>query len=105
MSDPYLRILELAQLEAELVEKGRLEELATLWAERDALTSSLDGHRPPATAREALAEADRIVRATHERICVLLQDLGAQIGQLSPGRRAVSGYGGATPPRALDARG
>ena len=45
------------------------------------------------------------MRATHDRICVLLQELGEQIGQLSSGRRAVSGYGGAPAPRALDARG
>jgi hypothetical protein len=46
------------------------------------------------------------VRATHERVLVLLQELGEQISQLSSGRRAVSGYGGAVAgPRALDARG
>ena len=105
MTDPYERILELARREAELVEQGRFEELAAVWAERDALTEPLNG-RPPVSAREALTEADRIVRATHDRICVLLQELGEQIGQLSSGRRAVSGYGGAAAaPRALDARG
>jgi len=104
MNDPYERILELARLEAELVEQGRLEDLAVVWSERDALTEQLNG-RPPASARDALTEADRIVRATHDRICVLLQELGAQIGQVSSGRRAVSGYRGAAAPRALDARG
>ena len=104
MNDPYERILELARREAELVEQGRLEELASVWSERDALTAQLPG-RPPVPARDALVEADRIVRATHERICALLQELGEQIGQLSSGRRAVSGYGGVPAPRALDARG
>ena len=104
MSDPYEQILELARREAELVEQGRFEELAPLWAERDALVASLES-RPPVTARDALVEADRIVRATHERVCALLSELGVQIGQLSNGRRAVSGYGGAVAPRALDARG
>jgi hypothetical protein len=104
MNDPYERILELARREAELVEQGRLEELSAVWAERDALTAQL-ASRPPLSAREALTEADRVVRATHDRICVLLQDLGEQIGQLSSGRRAVSGYGGVAAPRALDARG
>ena len=94
VSDPYERILELARREAELVERGRFEELAAVWAERDAIAASL-APRPPASAREALLEADRIVRATHERVCALLQELGEQIGQLSSGRRAVSGYGGA----------
>ena len=51
-----------------------------------------------------LAEADRIVRATHDRVCALYE-LGEQISQLSSGRRAVSGYGGAAQPRTLDARG
>ena len=104
MNDPYEQIVELARREAELVEQGRLEELAAVWAERDAVTSQLPG-RPPVTAREALVEADRIVRSTHDRICTLLQEVGEQIGQLSSGRRAVSGYGGAAAPRALDARG
>jgi predicted TIM-barrel fold metal-dependent hydrolase len=105
VTDPYQRILELARREAVLVAEGRLEELAAVWAERDELTASLT-QRPPQSAREALAEADRIVRATHDRVCQLLQELGEQIGQLSAGRRAVSGYGGAAPaPRALDARG
>jgi hypothetical protein len=104
VSDPYERILELARREAELVEQGRLEELASVWSERDALVAQLPG-RPPVSARDALVEADRIVRATHDRICTLLQELGEQIGQLSSGRRAVSGYGGTPPPRALDARG
>ena len=105
MNDPYERILELARREAELVASGRLEELAEVWAERDELTASLGAVRPPDSAREPLLEADRIVRATHDRICVLLQELGQQLGQLTSGRRAVSGYGGAPPPRALDARG
>jgi hypothetical protein len=104
MNDPYERILELARCEAELVEQARFEELAVVWAARDALTEQLNG-RPPVSARDALVEADRIVRSTHERICVLLQELGEQIGQLSSGRRAVSGYGGTAAPRALDARG
>ena len=104
MTDAYERILELARREAALVEAGRFEELAAVWAERDELTTQL-GTRPPASAREALAEADRIVRATHGRICALLHELGEQIGQLSSGRRAASGYGGASAPRALDARG
>jgi hypothetical protein len=106
VSDPYERILELARREAELVAEGRLEELAGVWAERDELTASLTA-RPPQSAREALVEADRVVRATHERVCLLLQELGEQIGQLSSGRRAVTGYGGgaAAGPRALDARG
>lgn len=105
MNDPYERILELARREAELVEQNRLEELAAVWAERDELVSSL-ASRPPESARDALAEADRVVRATHERVLVLLQELGEQISQLSSGRRAVSGYGGAVAgPRALDARG
>jgi hypothetical protein len=105
MNGAYERILELARLEAELVDTGRLEELAAVWAERDSITSQLGAAPPPAEAREPLLEAERIGRATHERICELLQELGEQIGQLSTGRRAVSGYAGATPPRALDARG
>ena len=104
MSDPYERILELARREAEFVESGRFEELSGVWAERDALTAELSGP-PPDSAREPLLEADRIVRATHERVCALLQELGEQIAQLSSGRRAISGYGGAPRPRALDARG
>jgi hypothetical protein len=104
VNGPYERILELARREAELVDQGRLEQLAAVWAERDELVASL-GPRPPESAREPLLEADRVVRATHERICALLQELGEQIGQLSSGRRAVSGYGGAQQPRALDARG
>jgi hypothetical protein len=104
VSDPYERILELARREAELVEAGRLAELSAVWEERDAIAASL-GERPPASAREPLLEADRVGRATHERICGLLQELGAQLAQVSAGRRAVSGYGGPVPPRALDARG
>jgi hypothetical protein len=104
LNEPYERILELARLEAELVDEGRLEELAAVWAERDELVASLTA-RPPESAREPLLEADRVVRATHERICALLQELGEQIGQLSSGRRAASGYGGVQQPRALDARG
>jgi hypothetical protein len=103
-ADPYERILELARLEAALVDENRLEELAAVWAERDRLVASL-GPQPPASAREALAEADRVVRETHARISALLQELGEQLGQLTSGRRAASGYGGATAPRALDARG
>jgi hypothetical protein len=104
VNEPYERILELARREAELVGAGRFEELAAVWAERDLIAAALTAP-PPASAREPLLEADRIVRATRERICALLEELGDQLGQLSSGRRAVSGYGGAAPPRALDARG
>jgi hypothetical protein len=101
----YERILELARREAELVATGRLEELGAVWAERDEITAQLGASPPPPEAREPLLEAERIVRATRERIRALLEELGEELGQLSSGRRAVSGYAGATQPRALDARG
>jgi hypothetical protein len=101
---PYERILELARREAELVGEGRFEELAAVWAERDDVIASL-GPIPPASAREPLAEADRICRATQATLLGLLEELGRQIGQLSSGRRAAAGYGGANAPRALDAHG
>jgi len=104
VTDPYERILELARREAELVDAGSFEQLASVWAERDALVASL-ASRPPASAREVLAEADRVVRATHDRVCVLLHEVGKQLGQLSYGRRAVSGYRGAAGSPALDTRG
>jgi hypothetical protein len=104
VSTPYERILELARREAALVAEGRLEDLSEVWEERDEVIATL-GPLPPASAREPLLEADRICRATHERLCRQLQELGEQLTQLTSGRRAAAGYGGSTPPRALDARG
>jgi hypothetical protein len=105
VSTPYERILELARREAALVAEGRLEGLADVWAERDEVIASLGSAPPPPSAREPLLEAERIGRATHERLCLLLQELGAQIARISSGRRAVAGYGGAAAPRTLDAHG
>jgi hypothetical protein len=104
MTAAYERILELAQREAALVDEGRFEELATVWAERDDVIGVLE-ETPPASAREPLLEADRICRATRASLLSQLQELGVQIGRLSSGRRAAAGYGGATAPRSLDARG
>jgi len=104
VNEPYERIVELARREAVLVGEGSLEGLAAVWAERDQLVASLPAV-PPASARASLLEAQRVNRATHERLLELLGELGGQIAQLSSGRRAVAGYAGTAAPRALDAHG
>jgi hypothetical protein len=91
LTDPYQRILALGELELELIQGGRWEELAELGAEREQLIAELPT-LPPATARgplEKAAELQQRVSAELARSIALARE---GLGRVDRSRRAAAGY-------------
>jgi hypothetical protein len=72
--DPYASLVVLAERERALVDEGRLEELAPLGAERDALIATLPA-RAPHSARPALERAHALQVATATALRASLAEL------------------------------
>jgi hypothetical protein len=95
LTDPYERIVALGELEIELIQAGRWEELAELGAEREQLIADLPP-LPPQTARgplEKAAELQQRVSAELARSIALARE---GLGRVDRSRRAAAGY--APPP-------
>ena len=91
----YMRLVELARREAELVGEGRFDEVIALQEERELLQAALP-EDPPREAAPLLEEAACIVRSTEAELAVALADTGAALRRLAEGRRAASAYGAAS---------
>ena len=96
---PYERLADSFERELELVGEGRLDELARLTTEREALIASLPP-TPPASAGPALERAQLMskrvmIEITRRRDAVL-----AELGRLTQVERTAHGYA-PKPPRRL----
>lgn len=91
--DPYGTLVLLAERESALVEDGRVEELAALAAERDALIATLPP-QAPAAARPALQRALSLQSATAAALRASLGAMRLQIAELDRGRGVALAYGG-----------
>lgn len=89
--DPYGTLVLLAQREHALVEDGRVEELAALAAERDALVATLPPQAPPA-ARPALERALALQAATAAALRASLGAMRQQLAELDRGRGVARAY-------------
>ena len=99
VSDPYERILELGELELELVQGQRWEELAQLGEERERLIESLPP-LAPRMAREPLERAGLLQQKVSLELTRALALAREGIARVDKGRRAAAGYA----PPALDRR-
>ena len=99
VSDPYERILELGELELELVQGQRWEELAHLGAERERLIESLPP-LAPRDAREPLERAAVLQQRVSLELTRALALAREGLNRLDKGRRAAAGYA-PPPPRRI----
>ncbi|HEX6458466.1 MAG TPA: hypothetical protein VF032_06085 [Thermoleophilaceae bacterium] len=99
VADPYERILELGELELELVQGQRWEELAQLGEERERLIESLPPLAPE-TARGALERAAELQQKVSLELTRALALAREGISRADRGRRAAAGYA----PPGLDRR-
>lgn len=91
LNDPYERILELGELELELVQGQRWEELAALGEEREKLIASL----PPLAPREALDPLERAAVLQRRVSAELARSLALAregLKRVDNSRRAAAGY-------------
>jgi hypothetical protein len=95
VGDPYERILELGELELELVQGQRWEELAQLGAEREELIASLPA-LAPTTARGPLERAAELQQKVSLELARSVALAREGLSRLDRGRRAAAGY--APPP-------
>jgi hypothetical protein len=91
LSDPYERILELGELELELVQGQRWEELARLGEEREQLIASLPP-LAPSNARGSLEKAAEMQQKVSAELARSLALAREGLGRLDRGRRAAAGY-------------
>lgn len=100
VGDPYERILELGELELELVQGQRWEELAELGSERERLIESLPPLAPQ-TAREPLERAAVLQQRVSLELTRALALAREGISRADRGRRAAAGYAPAVERRRL----
>jgi hypothetical protein len=91
LTDPYERILELGELELELVQGARWEELAELGAEREQLIADLPP-LAPSTARGPLEKAAELQQRVSNELARSIALAREGAGRLDRGRRAAAGY-------------
>ncbi len=89
--DPYIAILELARIERDLLDEGRLEELQTLDARWDGLTAGLP-ETPPAHARDPLRKAVAMHTRMRELLLTRRAAMLAELASLARAGRAAEGY-------------
>jgi hypothetical protein len=87
----YWELVALARREAELIAAGRIDELAGLHAEWDAVIGALPS-APPEHARAALTETQRLVAASTAALAAALERTGGDLNRLGTGRRAAAAY-------------
>jgi hypothetical protein len=97
--DPYERILELGELELELVQGQRWEELAALGQEREQLIDSLPPLAPP-SALGSLEQAAVLQQRVSAELTRALAIAREGLKRVDHGRRAAAGYA----PPAVDRR-
>jgi hypothetical protein len=88
---PYERLAETFERELELVGEGRLDEVAQLAADRDALIASLPA-TPPASARSALERAQLMSKRVAIEIVRRRDAVLADLGRVAQGDRTARGY-------------
>ena len=88
---PYERLADTFELELELVGEGRLDEVALLVADRDALIASLPA-TPPASARPALERAALMSKRVMIEIVRRRDAVLADLGRVAQGDRTARGY-------------
>jgi hypothetical protein len=91
VTSPYDRLLALARKEAGLIAAGRIDELEELNRERDALVATLPA-TPPAHARAALQEANRLVSLSASVLASAVERAGTELGRVGTNRRAAAAY-------------
>jgi len=91
MSAAYERLADSFELELALVGEGRLDELAQLTADRDALIATLPA-TPPASARPALERAQLISRRVTIEIIHRRDAIVAELGRVAQADRTARGY-------------
>jgi hypothetical protein len=95
LTDPYERILELGELELELVQGHRWEELAQLGAEREQLIESLPP-LAPRNAKDSLERAAVLQQKVSMELARAIALVREGISRTDRVRRAAAGY--APPP-------
>ena len=88
---PYERLAGSYELERELVAEGRLDELAELASDREALIASLPA-APPASARAALERAQLMSKRVMIEIVRRRDAVLADLGRVAQGDRTARGY-------------
>jgi hypothetical protein len=91
MSAPYERLAASFELEFELVGEGRLDELAQLTADREALISTLPA-TPPPSARPALERAQLMSKRVIIEIIRRRDAIVAELGHVAQADRTARGY-------------
>jgi hypothetical protein len=95
---PYERLADSFERELELVGDGRLDEVAQLAADRDALIASLPA-TPPASARPALERAQLLSKRVMVEIVRRRDAVLADLGRVAQGDRTARGYAPKQPRR------
>lgn len=88
---PYERLAASFERELELVGEGRLDELAQLAADRDALIAILPA-TPPAAARPALERAELMSKRVMIEIVRRREAIVAELGRVAQADRTARGY-------------
>ena len=91
MTDLYEHLADLAADERRLAGEGRLEDLAAVMAERDALVARLPA-KPPVSAKAALERAAALQAETTGALRGARDALAVELGRLSRGRTTVKAY-------------
>jgi hypothetical protein len=96
-TNPYAALVLLAERERRLVDDGRIEELAAVAAERNALIATLPAHAP-ASARPALERAYALQSATSAALRASLAQVRHELATVDRGRGVARAYAGAPAP-------
>jgi hypothetical protein len=87
----YERLADSFERELELVGEGRLDEVAQLAADRDALIASLPA-TPPESARSALERAQLMSKRVMIEIVRRREAIVAELGRVAQADRTARGY-------------
>jgi hypothetical protein len=88
---PYERLADSFERELELVGEGRLDEVAQLAADRDALIATLPA-TPPASARPALERAQSMSERVMIEVIRRRDGILAELGRVAQADRTARGY-------------
>ncbi len=95
MSDPYRRLVEIAQRELECVRDEDFEGLESLGAERSELVRRLPANAPP-SARARLEQAALLQAQVSSLLGQQMTAVREGLGKLEHGREAMHGYAPST---------
>jgi hypothetical protein len=96
--NPYDRLAELAEHELTLVSAGAMEELPSIYGERDEILAALPP-RPPAEARGALERAALLQDRVTATLAARMREVVGELQRVSTGRAVIHGYQPALAPR------